>query len=140
MKNLSKSIFCLLMVGCLLCPMTAFASTGGSGNIDGGGGGMGDGTSTSSWTPGNEGVRVTVVRSNDHAQVITPIDFTNKVPAATIYNFGKISKLQYSNGVMLTPSKVLMFPSSLRKPSPKLSAPTAATTSPRLKSISAPSM
>ena len=105
MKKLLKSLLSLLMVVCLLCPMTAFASTGGSGNIDGGGGGMGDGTSTNSWNPGNEGVRVTVVRASDHAQVTTPIDFTNKVPAATIYNFGKVSKLQYSNGVALTPIK-----------------------------------
>lgn len=103
MKNLLKSLFSLLIVVCLLCPMTAFASTGGSGNIDGGGGGMGDGTSTNSWNPGNEGVRVTVVRASDHAQVTTPIDFTNKTPSSNIYHFGKVSKLQYSNGVSLTP-------------------------------------
>lgn len=105
MKNLFKSIFSLLIIVCLLCPITAFASTGGSGNIDGGGGGMGSGTSTNLWNPGNEGVRVTVVRASDHAQVTIPIDFTNKVPAATIYNFGKVSKLQYSNGAALTPIK-----------------------------------
>jgi hypothetical protein len=98
MKNLFKSIFSLLMVACLLCPMTAFASTGGSGNIDGGGGGMGDGTSTNSWTPGNEGVRVTVVRASDHAVVTTPIDLTNKSPSSSIYHFGKVSKLQYNSG------------------------------------------
>ena len=98
MKNLLKSIFSLLMVVCLLCPMTAFASTGGSGNIDGGGGGMGDGTSTNSWTPGNEGVRVTVVRASDHAVVTTPIDLTNKSPSSSIYHFGKVSKLQYNGG------------------------------------------
>jgi hypothetical protein len=98
MKNLLKSIFSLLMVVCLLCPMTAFASTGGSGNIDGGGGGMGDGTSTNLWTPGNEGVRVTVVRASDHAVVTTPIDLTNKSPSSSIYHFGKVSKLQYNSG------------------------------------------
>ena len=49
--------------------MNAFADTGGSGNVDGGGGGMGDGTSTNSWTPGNEGVRVTVVREIGRAHV-----------------------------------------------------------------------
>ena len=98
MKNLLKSIFSLLMVVCLLCPMNAFASTGGSGNIDGGGGGMGDGTSTNSWTPGNEGVRVTVVRASDHAVVTTPIDLTNKSPSSSIYHFGKVSKLQYNGG------------------------------------------
>lgn len=98
MKNLWKSIFSLLIVACLLCPMTAFAATGGSGNIDGGGGGMGDGTSTNSWTPGNEGVRVTVVRASDHAVVTTPLDLTNKSPSSSIYHFGKVSKLQYNSG------------------------------------------
>ena len=98
MKNLWKSIFSLLIVACLLCPMTAFAATGGSGNIDGGGGGMGDGTSTNSWTPGNEGVRVTVVRASDHAVVTTPLDLTNQSPSSSIYHFGKVSKLQYNSG------------------------------------------
>jgi len=36
--------------------ITAFAA--GDGNIDSGGGGMGGGTSQHSWTPGNDGVRV----------------------------------------------------------------------------------
>ncbi len=82
-------------------PMNAFADTGGSGNVDGGGGGMGDGTSTNSWTPGNEGVRVTVVRASDHAVVTTPFDFTNKTPSSGIYHFGKVSKLQYNGGSSL---------------------------------------
>ena len=47
-----------------LCFTTAYADTGGSGNIDGGGGGMGSGTSNNVWNPGNEGVRVTVVRAS----------------------------------------------------------------------------
>lgn len=47
--------FSLLLVLSLFCPMTAYADTGGSGNIDGGGGGMGGGTSTNTWSPGNSG-------------------------------------------------------------------------------------
>ena len=86
----------------LLCPMTAYAATG-EGNIDGGGGNLGDATSHGSWNPGNEGVRVTIVRSDDHAVVSTPIDLTNRAPAASIYHFGKVSKLQYTNGVALSP-------------------------------------
>ena len=66
---------------------------------------MGSGTATNTWSPGNEGVRVTVVRASDHAVVATPIDITNKPPSASIYNFGKVSKLQYSNGTGLTPVK-----------------------------------
>lgn len=66
---------------------------------------MGSGTATNTWSPGNEGVRVTVVRASDHAVVTTPIDITNKPPSSSIYNFGKVSKLQYSNGAGLTPVK-----------------------------------
>ena len=105
MKNLLLRALPLFLILCMLCPMTAFADTGGSGNIDGGGGGMGQGTSTNSWSPGNEGVRVTVVRASDHAVVTTPFDFTNKAPSAGIYHFGKVSKLQYNNGASLSPVK-----------------------------------
>lgn len=66
---------------------------------------MGGGTSTNSWNPGNDGVRVTVIRASDHVQVTTPIDFTNKTPSAGMYHFGKVSKMQYNNGVQLTPIK-----------------------------------
>ena len=76
-KILLKAVS-LLLAFCLFCPVTAFANTGGSGNIDGGGGGMGDGTSTNSWSPGNDGVRVTVVRAEDHAAVTTTSDLPNK--------------------------------------------------------------
>ena len=80
MKKILLQVLPLFLILCLLYPMTAFADTGGSGNIDGGGGGMGSGTSTNSWSPGNEGVRVTVVRASDHTVVTTPFDFTNKSP------------------------------------------------------------
>lgn len=92
-----------MLVLCLFCPLTVFADTGGSGNIDGGGGGMGSGTSTNTWSGGNEGVRITVVRASDHAVVTTPFDFTNKTPSSGMYHFGKVSKLQYSNGAALSP-------------------------------------
>ena len=49
----------VLLLG--ICPMSALADTGGSGNVDGGGGGMGQGTSQNAWTPGMDGVRITVV-------------------------------------------------------------------------------
>ncbi|MDD3229232.1 MAG: hypothetical protein PHE09_08440 [Oscillospiraceae bacterium] len=101
MKRFFSMILSFVLLFCAISPLTAYAV--GDGNIDGGGGGMGGGTSTNVWNPGNEGVRVTVVRASDHAQVTTPIDFTNKAPSANIYHFGKVSKLQYSNGVPLTP-------------------------------------
>ena len=64
---------------------------------------MGNGTSTDYWNTGDEGVRVTVVRASDHAVVTTPIDLTNKTPANSIIHFGKVSKLQYTNGRSLSP-------------------------------------
>ena len=67
----------------------------GDGNLDGGGGSMGQGTSQNSWSPGNEGVRVTVIRAESHDPVTRPIDLTNKHPNIT-YSFGKVSKMSVS--------------------------------------------
>lgn len=103
MKRLLSVFLSLALLLTVLSPITAYAT--GEGNIDGGGGGMGDATSHGSWNPGNEGVRVTVVRASDHAVVTTPIDLTNKAPVASIYHFGKVSKIQYNNGTNLTPVK-----------------------------------
>lgn len=105
-KNVKRFLNILLSLSFMLClfsPLTAYAV--GDGNIDGGGGGMGEGTNQNSWTPGNEGVRVTVVRASDHAVVTNPIDLTNKAPSSSIYNFGKVSKLQYNGGRSLSPVK-----------------------------------
>lgn len=103
-----KRLFNLFLTIALIFSFTfvqanATDGTGGSGNIDGGGGSMGDATSHGSWNPGNEGVRVTVVRTSDHAVVTTPFDLTNKTPSTGIYHFGKISKIQYNNGTGLSP-------------------------------------
>ena len=103
MKRLFSVFLMISLIFCLLSPVSVYAV--GDGNVDGGGGGMGDGTSTNSWTPGNEGVRVTVVRNDDRTIVTTPIDLTNKPPNSSIYNFGKVSKLQYNNGRSLSPVK-----------------------------------
>ena len=92
-----------IMLTALCVPAFAEGGTGGSGNIDGGGGSMGNATNHGSWNPGNEGVRITVVRASDHAVVTTPFDLTNKQPAAGIYHFGKVSKIQYNGGAALSP-------------------------------------
>ena len=62
MKRLVAFFLCVMISLCLL-PMSAFADTGGSGNVDGGGGSMGEGPSQNSWTPGMDGVRVTVINA-----------------------------------------------------------------------------
>ena len=75
----------------------------GEGNVDNGGGSLGNGTSSNFWSPGNEGVRVTVVRGSDKSIAAIPIDLTNKNPTDVVH-FHKLSKLQYSDGAVLTPS------------------------------------
>ena len=89
MRKLWSVLLTLAVVFCMSTPLTAYAT--GEGNIDGGGGNMGDATSHGSWNPGNEGVRVTIVRSSDHAVVSTPFDLTNKAPSSSIFHFGKVS-------------------------------------------------
>lgn len=101
MKRKISFLLVLSLICSLLFAVPAYAV--GEGNIDGGGGGMGQGTSQNFWNSGNEGVRVTVVRVSDHAVVTTPIDLTNKSISNGIYHFGKVSKLQYSSGVGLSP-------------------------------------
>ncbi len=64
---------------------------------------MGQGTSANKWTPGDEGVRVTVVRVSDHTVVTTSIDLTNKSPVIQSH-FSKVSKVQYTNGTSISPS------------------------------------
>ncbi len=90
------------MIISIIFPVVVFAV--GDGNIDSGGSGMGgDGTSTDKWSPGYDGVRVTVVRASDYSVVTTPIDLTNKQPPSTMFHFGRVSKLQYNSGRSLTP-------------------------------------
>ena len=75
---------------------------GGGINMDGGGDGMGSGTSTNSWTPGMDGVRVSIVNVDTGAVIRTPIDYTNSSPNPA-YHFGKKSKIHYRSGASLIP-------------------------------------
>ena len=100
----------LLILG--ICPMSALADTGGSGNVDGGGGSMGQGTSQNSWNPGMDGVRITVVDAESGQPVSTPFDLTNKNPTIKIH-FGKVSKIHYTNGSGISPNTT---PYTCKKP------------------------
>lgn len=91
----------MVLIFSLMVPVSVFAI--GDGNIDSGGGDMGSGTSDNKWSPGYDGVRITVVRASDHSVVTTPIDFTNKQPPSTMFHFGKVSKIQYNSGRNLSP-------------------------------------
>ncbi|WP_317855139.1 hypothetical protein [Chakrabartyella piscis] len=89
---------CILSLGSLV---TVFAT--GDSNIDSGGGSLDNGTATNVWSPGMDGVRVSVVRASDYKVVTTSVDITNKSPASTLYHFGKVSKLEYNSGDALSP-------------------------------------
>lgn len=100
MKQRIGYLSVLILLCCLVINFPVLAV--GEGNIDGGGGNMGQGTSQNSWSPGNEGVRVTVVRASDRVPVTQPIDLSNKRPAIK-YSFGQVCKISYSNGAALVP-------------------------------------
>ena len=80
----------------LIMSVPAYAA--GEGNVDGGGGSMGQGSSQNFWSPGDEGVRVSVISTSDHKVVGTPIDLTNKSPSDIRLHFGKVSKMSYTSG------------------------------------------
>lgn len=101
MKRQLRIFLVLALLLSILLPVIAYAE--GDGNIDNGGGGMGNGNSENFWNARDEGVRITVVRANDRIAVAAPVDFTNKSPSSTTAHFGKVSKLQYNNGMLLTP-------------------------------------
>lgn len=91
---------------CLMLLISGIAAAAeGSGNIDGGGGNINQGVEGYMWYTGFEGVRLTMVDAETGMQAGTPIDFTNcdvAAVSAVIFNFGKVSKLQYRNGAALT--------------------------------------
>ena len=98
MKRKFGIFLVLAILSSLLFALPAYAV--GEGNLDGGGGSMGQGTTQNFWSPGNEGVRVTVVRTEGREPVTRPIDLTNKQPAI-VYSFGKVCKISYNNGTAL---------------------------------------
>ena len=102
MKKKISWFMVLLLLCSLLFAIPVYAI--GDGNIDNGGGGMGQGTSQNKWSPGMDGVRVTVVKAEDGTPVTTPIDLTNKKPTNVQAHFGAVSKISYNRGTTLKPS------------------------------------
>lgn len=93
-----KKFIVLVLTAVMLFSISICAFAVGEGNVDNGGGGMGAGTSTNKWVPGEEGVRVTVIRASDGAQVSQSFDMTNINLRSNVYTFGIYSKLRYRNG------------------------------------------
>lgn len=94
-----KRFLPLFLILLLCIPATSHAT--GNGNMDAGGGGMGQGTSQNKWTPGNDGVRITIIDTESGTAVSTPMDFSNHAQPAGALHFGKVSKLQYQDGAGL---------------------------------------
>lgn len=102
MKPIIPRTIALLLLILLSLPFKVYGS--GNGNMDGGGSGMGQGTSSNYWTPGYDGVRITVVDASTGTAVSSPVDFTNKTSfQKTVIHFTKKSKLQYLSGASLEP-------------------------------------
>ncbi len=76
----------------------------GSPDMDtGGGGGMGSGTANNKWTPGHDGVRVTVFHADTLAPASRSVDLTDIYPPHNTFHFGKVNKASYrvSDGLSL---------------------------------------
>ena len=61
MKRIFWHILLFTLLLTLVYPVQVFAA--GDGNMDGGGSEMGQGTAQNFWSPGNDGVRITVVNA-----------------------------------------------------------------------------
>lgn len=101
MKRFISVLLCLILLFSAF-PTFIFAAGDGT-NIDNGGGDMGDGEAGKNfWNPGDDGVRVTVVRISDNKPITTPIDLANRSQSNIKVHFGKKSKLHYKNGASLS--------------------------------------
>jgi len=101
MKKHIAGFVCLALLFCTSLTNT-FASNPGSGNIESGGGGLGSGTSSNFWSPGNDGVRITIVDSDTGVSVSPSVDFSNRDRSSVTFHFGKVSKMQYRSGSLLS--------------------------------------
>lgn len=132
MKRFFKMFLVIALAASMLAPVTAHAT--GEGNMDSGGGGMGQGSAQNKWTPGMDGVRVTVVHADSHAPVTAPIDLTNKQPSSVRLHFGKVSKVSYVGGAGLSPSGGLYSYVNPAQPLPKIVSSSGSNNIERIKS------
>ncbi|MFR4688181.1 MAG: hypothetical protein ACLT8K_14570 [Bacteroides stercoris] len=95
-----KKIYTLFL-GILIALIIAVPVYAADPNLDGGGGNMGEATGTSWWSPGRDGVRVTIIRDSDNAPVTAPVDFSNGANSDIVFHFEKSSKLSYCKGTEL---------------------------------------
>lgn len=103
MRKAIQKILYLALIILLSCPILVFAD--GQGNMDGGGSEMGQGTAQNFWSPGNDGVRITVVNAETGEAATQSVDFSNKSFSKPVIHFQKFSKLDYRAGAALTPAE-----------------------------------
>jgi hypothetical protein len=116
-----KRILALVLCITLLLPIASIhVSADGSGNMDDGGGGMGNGTGQNFWNPGDDGIRVTVVRTRDNQPVSKPIDLTNKNKKDIEKHFILKSKLHYRDGSPLKMTATVYHYVHPSKPMPRI--------------------
>ncbi|MCI9263758.1 MAG: hypothetical protein HFF06_04215 [Oscillospiraceae bacterium] len=96
-----KRLFSLLMVFALLLQPLPACASGGDPNIEGGGGDMNWGSGESWWHPGDEGVRVSIMRGTT---AIATFDLSNRARTDVQRCYQKKCKLYYKNGGELRPS------------------------------------
>lgn len=105
MKRIISGLLCLII---LFSALPTFVYAEGEGNIDNGGGGMGDGEAGKNfWNPGQDGVRITVIKASSNKPVTTPVDWTNvdlSKKNKIFCHFNKKSKLHYKQGATLVPN------------------------------------
>lgn len=106
MKHLLIMLCTVTLFFCLF-PLNSYAT--GEGNIDQGGGSLGNGTSSSFWSPGNDGVRVTVVHADSGMPVSPTVDFANSGQPTSLIYFNKVNKIQYRNGTTLFPQSEVPY-------------------------------
>lgn len=103
MQKSLKRVLILTLFLLLACSFQVLAD--GDGNMDGGGSEMGQGTAQNFWSPGNDGVRITVVHAESGEAATPSVDFSNKTFSKPVIHFQKSSKLDYRGGATLTPAE-----------------------------------
>ena len=89
-----KRILALLIALSLLFSSAAYADGAGDVNVDAGGGGMDAAQGGNSWSPGNDGVQVTIVKESTKRPVTVSVDFANNDNDIDIH-FVKKCKVRY---------------------------------------------
>lgn len=93
------------LLAALLCVVFLFSAStfaqAAEGNMDGGGGGMGSGTGESYWTPGHDGVRITIIEKMTMKAVGESFDWTTTTQPVNVKSFVRRNKLQYLSGANL---------------------------------------